>query len=51
MLENLDVREKSESLAQEAANEAIISLERLPFAPGCLEVFERLAGFVVARGA
>ncbi len=51
LLENLEVREKSEAMAQDAANEALIALERLPFAPDRLAAFERLAGFVVARGA
>ena len=33
LLENLEVREKSEAMAPDAANEALIALERLPFAP------------------
>ena len=50
LLENLEVREKSEAMAQDAANEALIALERLPFAPDFWAAFERPAGLVVARG-
>ena len=33
LLENLDVREKSQAMAHEAANEALVALKRLPFRP------------------